>query len=1170
MGISDIQHRSMVGMNNRSRGVSMFYSRYQSRFLYRFKDLTKTLLDLMINSSYDYSHLNGYYYVPILFILYCLVICMITCLSMQIDISIFPDIITTRSTKIHLGPIHSNTYGDILFSGIINWTVLMLYFSRPNITGHSIFYQCYKLAKYSPKATKLKKIENSLLYYIAVLNLVLIVIVTPSIVNPGPTNQTKLKIGYCNVQGLIFSASMRGNMPIFQTNKLIDIQSYVYTNDLDLVIINESWLNSYINNNELFNEDHYKMFRLDRSEKDKIKYNKVGGGGLFLLVKESLNVESRIVSIATDAPILSIELKFPDSSKVCLSTFYRYGYSSLDMFEDAKKYYETLCAKYSKIHLIGDLNLSTISDWHNPTTSCTVEQKFIKLFQNLGLVPKIFAPTHRDGKTLDQLLTSEQHLISDVQILPNEICHSDHFTVLFNLKIRVPRKKAHRVRIFNYKKANWAAINAELRLINWKVLFGKYNVLACWNSFKSKLDICMRKHIPMINVKFKQQPPWFDSEIHELCKLKDKYRRKAKTTNNTLDQEAYRNSRKELKAKIEAKKREYISGDTFDNDDLISKRFWSYVKSNTNSPRIPESVHYQGKFRSDVGDKCELYNKYFCDQFSQKSSYMYNLEQNFINNDTYWIKSFQVKGFLRQIKPNKAPGPDGISGHILKHCSETLSFPLSILFNKSYRTGNIPDDWKNANVVPIHKKGPKNDVTNYRPVSLTSLVMKVFEKCIRDKIYNLCKDKITPNQHGFLPNRSCTTQLVPFVNSLSFTLNCKGQSDIIYFDFAKAFDSENHDIILEKLQNIFDINGLLLNFIKNYLMGRKQRVIIQNQFSSYADVRSGVPQGSILGPLLFVLFINDLCDVLNPGTGIYMYADDTKIWREIDSEHDQKLLQTDINELYNWSLRNKIRFHPDKCKVISVSLKHKPCNFAYNMNGHFLEKVEHERDLGVIVSKNLKWNKHQNYILNKSRQKLGLLKRICSFSQNSQHRKQLFLSIVRSQFEHCSPVWRPNKPTQMKKFESVQKRGIKWILNEDYKFYTKSEYHDKLKKLDILPINLKFIYNDITLFHNIVFGNSSIQLPDYYISREDGYMNADTTGRYFQRNTRNNMSFDHLMFKCKITPKVDAFRDNFFHRTVCFWNNLPLAIREIKPRECFKIKLKEHLWIIADEELGVG
>ena len=673
----------------------------------------------------------------------------------------------------------------------------------------------------------------------------------------------------------------------------------------------------------------------------------------------------------------------------------------------------------------------------------------------------------------------------------------------------------------------------------------------------------------MINVKFKQKPPWFDCEIHELCKQKDKFRKKANATHNSLDQEAYRNCRRELKCKIEAKKRDFISGDTFENDNLISKRFWTYVKSNTNSSRIPETVHYQGKFRSDVIDKCELYNKFFCDQFSEASRYNVGVDSSTISSENvHFIKSSQVKGFLRQIKPNKAPGPDGISGHILKHCSDSLYFPLSILFNKSYRSSCIPDDWKTANVVPIHKKEAKDDVKNYRPVSLTSLVMKIFEKCIRNEIFSLCKDKITSNQHGFLPNRSCTTQMVPFVNSLSLTLNSKGQSDVIYFDFAKAFDSVNHDIILEKLKHTFNIKGRLLYFVKSYLMNRMQRVIIDNKFSSFAQVRSGVPQGSILGPLLFVLFINDLCDVLSPGTSVYMYADDTKIWRQIDSEIDQKTLQFDIDRLYEWSLRNKIKFHPDKCKAIRVSLKHKPYNFMYNMNNHDLETVINERDLGVIVSSNLKWNKHQNSILTKARQKLGLLKRTCSFSKNLLHRKILYLSIVRSQFEHCSQVWRPIKTVQMKKFESVQKRGIKWVLNEDYKLYTKSEYHANLKKLDILPIHLKFDFNDIILFHSIVFGTSPIQLPDYFISCPTGYLNPDTTARHFQRNTRTTCSYDDLMFKCKTIPKIDAFRDDFFYRTMCLWNSLPLDLRETTSRECFKISLKEHLWIIAEAELG--
>ena len=192
------------------------------------------------------------------------------------------------------------------------------------------------------------------------------------------------------------------------------------------------------------------------------------------------------------------------------------------------------------------------------------------------------------------------------------------------------------------------------------------------------------------------------------------------------------------------------------------------------------------------------------------------------------------------------------------------------------------------------------------------------ERIVRDELMLRCSRFLDPRQHGFLNGKSCCTQLVEYCDSLSISLNNNIQSDVIYFDFAKAFDSVNHDLIIYKLKNFYGINGRLLMFITNYLSDRIQSVLVNGSVSQILPVLSGVPQGSIIGPSLFVLFINDITSGLSNETNIMMYADDTKIWREINDDNDLKILQKDIDYLLDWAIRNKMKFHPDKCKVLSV------------------------------------------------------------------------------------------------------------------------------------------------------------------------------------------------------------------------------------------------------------
>ena len=299
-----------------------------------------------------------------------------------------------------------------------------------------------------------------------------------------------------------------------------------------------------------------------------------------------------------------------------------------------------------------------------------------------------------------------------------------------------------------------------------------------------------------------------------------------------------------------------------------------------------------------------MFNSYFYRQFSEPSSYDITVDHTYNHEFYIDFNSNRISTILSTLNPNKAMGPDKIHGLVLKNCAKNISKPLSILFSKSYYSGVIPDEWKAALVVPVHKKGAKSLVSNYRPISLTCIIMKVMEIIVRDEIMLRSGHFIDNRQHGFLPSKSCNTQLVDFCDSLALSLYKNIRSDVIYFDFAKAFDSVNHDLILLKLKALFLIDGCLFQFIKAYLKDRKQAVVVGRSSSTFLPVLSGVLQGSILGPTLFVLFLNDITLGIDKDTNIFMYADDTKIWRQMDSLSDHLHLQRDIDFLFDWALNS--------------------------------------------------------------------------------------------------------------------------------------------------------------------------------------------------------------------------------------------------------------------------
>ena len=594
---------------------------------------------------------------------------------------------------------------------------------------------------------------------------------------------------------------------------------------------------------------------------------------------------------------------------------------------------------------------------------------------------------------------------------------------------------------------------------------------------------------------------------------------------------------------------------------LISKKFWSYVKSKCKSARIPETVHYEERYRSNCSEQAEMFNEYFSKQFSEPS--VYDTDIDFKNACA--LNNLDVLLILKSTNPSKAAGPDGIHGMILKNCACSLAKPLTMLFNQVYVTGCIPVEWKLALIVPVHKKGDKASVENYRPISLTCLIMKVFEKCIKSSLYTECERFLDPRQHGFLNGKSCTTQMVPFIDNLAVVLNNKSRVDIIYFDFAKAFDTVSHDLILRKLKYLYKIDGFMLNLIKSYLKGRQQQVVVGGSKSSTLPVYSGVPQGSILGPLLFVLFINDMFSCISNGSSIALYADDTKIWRKIKCFNDHFVLQNDIEKLLRWSLENKMRFHPSKCKALTVTLQRNvldnlPFNHYHYMLGEsFIEYEESQRDLGVIIHSKLLWAYHANNLTSIARSKLGLLMRTCHFTTNKRQKRSFYLTIVRSLFEHCSVIWSPQHKNLISKFDMIQKRAIKWIDGHPFDSYTHEQFFIKQREYDILPIKRRFWLNDLKLLYKIINGLVPIALPDYITFAEA------TQSRHTRRTAAIIGGCDTTTLYCSIRSNCDAFRDGFFYRALKAWNNLPVDIRQAEGVSSFKGKLIDHIWSASND-----
>ena len=485
---------------------------------------------------------------------------------------------------------------------------------------------------------------------------------------------------------------------------------------------------------------------------------------------------------------------------------------------------------------------------------------------------------------------------------------------------------------------------------------------------------------------------------------------------------------------------------------------------------------------------------------------------------------------LAALNPNKSPGPDGFHPRILKELAQELAQPLAVIFQKSLHEGVLPVDWKEAQVTPLFKKGEKDVPGNYRPVSLTSVVCKVLESIVRERVMGhlTANNLLSGCQHGFVSGRSCTTNLLSTLETWTLMIDEGSSVDAIYLDFAKAFDSVPHERLLKKVEAL-GIEGDTLQWIRDFLVGRRQRVSVNGSVSDWAAVKSGVPQGSVLGPVLFVAFINDLPGAVSSMCA--MYADDTKVHGPVNNSEDGDKLQKDLDALVDWADTWQLRFNADKCKVLHMGKNNE--QRCYKMRKHgssdrvTLEKSEIERDLGVQVDKDLRFSQHIETQVNKANRLLGLIRR--SYEHlDAESMQLLFVALVRPHLEFGNVVWSPRLEKDKKLVEGVQRRATKIIPG--LKDLT---YEQRLEKMKLPSMCYRRLRGD--LIEVFKYTHNIYKLSDSLLELES------------RTNTRGH-SYKLKKQRCNTT-----LRQHFFtQRIVDRWNSLPAEVAEAPSLNAFK------------------
>ena len=584
-------------------------------------------------------------------------------------------------------------------------------------------------------------------------------------------------------------------------------------------------------------------------------------------------------------------------------------------------------------------------------------------------------------------------------------------------------------------------------------------------------------------------------------------------------------------------------------DDIVynqgnsSKSFWQvmgrFMGKKGTSVVIPPLQKQDHTFAFTDLEKADELNSYFASISTVDDANIeipnFNIRTD-IDFTNIQVRESEVIDILKILKVNKATGPDGISNRMLKSTCNTVCAPLTKLFNLSLRDHQYPGLWKVAHVMPLFKKGDKSLTSNYRPVSLTSNVGKSFERIVFKHLYNhiIENNLLYKYQSGFLPGHSTVHHLIEIMHNVCISLEQYETNCQIFCDISKAFDRVWHRGLLHKLEK-YGIKGDLLYWLTSYLNSRKQKVFVNGVLSSEQGTNAGVPQGSVLGPLLFLIYINDIADELIGK--VRLYADDTSLSYSSSNLADiEMIINNDLKKLKEWAEKWLIIFNPLKTEFLLISNIFHNYDLRLMYDNAPLSNVESHKHLGIHIASNNKWTKHIDSIIDSASKQISYLRKL-KYQLSKSTLDKLYCTYIRPLLEYCSEVWDGCNMTDANRLEQVQLNAARIVTGLPIFASKRALYYEtgwetlaERRKVRKLCLMYKIVNNDTPTYLNDLLPNR-----------------VNETNNYNLRN-RNN-------FEIPFT-RLCSFESSFFPSTLKLWNELDLETRTAPTFLQFKAHIK--------------